>query len=38
MPLHGLAAATSHVPATGRRHTARGRLEEHGSLSLERVA
>lgn len=29
MPLFGLASATHHTPATGRRHTARGRLEQH---------
>jgi hypothetical protein len=27
MPVHGLASATNHVPAVGRRYTARGRLE-----------
>jgi hypothetical protein len=28
MPLWGLASATNHVPATGRRYSARGRLEK----------
>ena len=29
MPVFGLAGATKHIPAVGRRHTARGRLTTH---------